>query len=83
MILSLEDCIEMRESYIYFKEIGQKISVPDFARMFDCSVSTAKRAIDGTHPAYGKDALRNEILDFAPLVKPPKRPVGRPRKHVV
>ena len=71
----------MRDSYIYFKEIGHKISPVDFARMYDCSVSTAKRAIDGTHPAYGKDAVRNEILDSAPPA--PKRPVGRPRKNPV
>ena len=73
----------MRDSYIYFKEIGHSISVQDFARMFGCSTGTARRAIDGTHPAYGDDSFRNEILDLAPLVKPVKRPVGRPRKHVV
>ena len=83
MKLNLEDCIEMRDSYIYFKEIGHKITVTDFARMYGCSIATAKRAIDGSHPAYGDDACRNKVLDSAPLVKPVKRPVGRPRKHPV
>ena len=73
----------MRDSYLYFREIQHKITIIDFARMYDCSVATAKKAIDGSHPAYGDDSFRNKVLDLAPLVKPPKRPVGRPRKHVV
>ena len=68
----------MRDSYIYFKEIGHSISVQDFARMFGCSTGTARRAIDGTHPAYDDNSFRNKIIDLAPPA--PKRPVGRPRK---
>jgi len=83
MKLNLEDCVEMRDSYVYFKEIGHKITVTGFARMFDCSLNEAKKAIDGSHPAYGDDAVRNKVLDSAPLVKPVKRPVGRPRKYPV
>jgi len=50
----------MRDLNQYFNDIGHPISVYDFARMFDCSVTTAKRAIDGTHIAYGDDAVKIE-----------------------
>lgn len=63
----------MRELNEYFNEIGHPISVYDFARMFDCSSGTARRAIDGSHPAYGDDAV---------TIDKPKRSVGRPRKPI-
>jgi hypothetical protein len=63
----------MRDSYHYFNEVGHPISVADFARMFDCSSATARKAIDGSHPAYGEDAV---------TIEKPKRPVGRPSKGV-
>ena len=64
----------MRDLNQYFNDIGHPISVHDFARMFDCSSGTARRAIDGTHPSYGEQAV---------TIDKPKRSVGRPRKDVL
>ncbi len=79
--LNKADCIEMRECYEFYETTDTPMFYRDLAFMFDCSKVEVRECMDGIHPELlDKPKIKKTKIVAAPTVK---RPVGRPRKHVL
>ena len=81
--LNKADCIEMLECKAFYETTDAPMFNHDLAFVFECSRNEVREVLDGTHPALLDIPIVNRTAGRPKNEPKVKRPVGRPRKHVV
>ena len=81
--LNKADCIEMLECRAFYETTDAPMFNHDLAFVFECSRNEVRAVLDGTHPALLDIPIVNRGAGRPKNEPKVKRPVGRPRKHVV
>ena len=69
--------MEMRETFLYFREDDCPLLFKDLAWMFGCNVKEVQHCMDGSHPMLRDEGFGQVLKRKIPKVR---GAVGRPRK---